>query len=328
MVMVLLCFCLSVYIYISTNIICIYYQYISDVWATMDGGMTWGECSSGAGFVPRENPSTAMDPNGYLYVSGGTAMTGSTLQDLWVSPFSFNNLTAVSIYCGLTVPICGLGLQCYPTSDLTFTNCPSICPNRLASSSSSSGSSSASVPPPSSYNTTNGNYIELPIPPWTARTKTGIAFVTRSLNVSIPGTGLLQTPIGPTAVMYTGSAGNDVWISTNYMQTWSLISGTAGTTTATTTNLRNTDGCAVYDPYASIFYSFGSTQSYYSSDAINWYASALYNAPGGFSSMGCAVDQNSVLYLMGGSQTAAVGDYSNGTSSSPNLSLLYLYTYI
>ena len=57
--------------------------------------------------------------------------------------------------------------------------------------------------------------------PWLGRTKTGLAFVTKPLNVTINGAATTM-PIGPTAVMYAAASGNDVvskaaQLRTNYL---------------------------------------------------------------------------------------------------------------
>lgn len=121
--------------------------YANDVWASFDGGITWGVCTppSGGGFTPREDPSTAMDPSGFFYVSGGQDISGNKILDLWRSPFSFNDLNAVASNCGLVVPTCGVGLQCWPTSDGVFSGCnPTSCSNTVTTSSSTAGSSTRS----------------------------------------------------------------------------------------------------------------------------------------------------------------------------------------
>lgn len=105
-----------------------------------------------------------------------------------------------------------------------------------------------------------------------------------------------------------------VRLSTSSGTSWSLISGTAGGNTVTSTaNIVSTgSGCALYDPTASLFYSLTSLLTYVSTDAVTWTAGGAYNAVNGFSSPGCTISQNGTLFLIGGSQNQPSGvDYAN-----------------
>ena len=309
--------------------------YANDVWASMDGGLTWGQCSSGAGFLPREDLSTALDAQGYFYVSGGTAQSGSKLQDLWRSPFSFNNITAVLTYCGLSLPAGGpFGLRCWPISDGVY---GSPC-NTTGSGSGSAGSSGGVIVPPAASSSSTGaaasggpgsvQWTALPTPPWTARSHQGFAVLSRSASYSAiaagaaNGTGpsTVSAPAG--SLVAFGGTGSDVWLSTTSGSSWSLISGAGNGSTATTSNLITSaaSGCALYDPLTSRFYSFASTAVYVSTDAVNWNVSGSYaQATGGdFSSMGCTINSNtSTLYLLGGNQAGGSGiTYANDVWAS------------
>ena len=94
---------------------------LNDVWASLDGGYTWGICSDNARWDDRQFQFTAIDKEGYLYVIGGRARDangdGYLANDVWISTQSFDDVTAVSQMCGLIVPPCGVGLRCLPADD-------------------------------------------------------------------------------------------------------------------------------------------------------------------------------------------------------------------
>ena len=84
---------------------------------------TWGFCGY-ASWPVRQDHTASIDPNGFIYVSGGTSYpvsSGSgysTLADAWVSSASFANTSFVSAQCtldGAPLPIpATLGLQNFP----------------------------------------------------------------------------------------------------------------------------------------------------------------------------------------------------------------------
>ena len=97
----------------------------NDVWASLDGGVTFGSCGL-AEFPVRQDHRFAIDTTDYLYVSGGTSnnMTGptATLNDVWRSAVSWTSPTVVAAACGLTVPACGVGLRCWPNATTIATS--------------------------------------------------------------------------------------------------------------------------------------------------------------------------------------------------------------
>ena len=104
-------------------------QGMNDVWASLDGGATWGACSTGAEFPVRQDSTLAIDSQGYLYVSGGTSntATGTTsvlLNDVWRSTISFSNVQSVMATCfgGAAAPQCSIGLRCWPNATSIFIN--------------------------------------------------------------------------------------------------------------------------------------------------------------------------------------------------------------
>ena len=102
---------------------------MNDVWASADGGYTWGQCSSAAEFPLRQDATLAIDGSGYLYIAGGTSntLTGATsilLNDMWKSTISFTNVNSVMSTCfgGAAVPGCSLGLRCWPNATTIVMN--------------------------------------------------------------------------------------------------------------------------------------------------------------------------------------------------------------
>ena len=98
---------------------------LNDVWASLDGGYTWGICSDNARWDDRQFQYTAIDHDGYLYVMGGRATApngdGYLANDVWRSAQSFDDVDAVASMCGIIVPPCGVGLRCLPMGDESFT---------------------------------------------------------------------------------------------------------------------------------------------------------------------------------------------------------------
>lgn len=94
---------------------------LNDVWASLDGGYTWGVCSDNAKWEDRVFPFTAIDNEGKLYVMGGQGFidgeAADFVNDVWVSQQSFDDIDSVSSMCGLVVPPCGVGLRCMPTDN-------------------------------------------------------------------------------------------------------------------------------------------------------------------------------------------------------------------
>ena len=97
---------------------------LNDVWASLDGGYTWGICSDNARWDDRQFQYTAIDDAGYLYVMGGRAFDASgnprQANDVWVSAQSYDDIDAVANMCGLVVPPCGVGLRCMPNEETFY----------------------------------------------------------------------------------------------------------------------------------------------------------------------------------------------------------------
>jgi len=87
----------------------------NDIWVSLDGGYTWGQCLQDAAFSDRRYQMTVLDESDYLYVIGGD-IGGNNVNDVWRSSQSFNDLNTVAAACKVRQPACGPGLNCWPTS--------------------------------------------------------------------------------------------------------------------------------------------------------------------------------------------------------------------
>ena len=121
---------------------------INDVWVSLNGGYSWGQCVEDADFEDRYLQFTVLDEAGYLYVVAGRSTEGGEVyqyNDVWRSSLSFHDIDAVSKACNVPVPSCGVGLRCYPdagtvvAADGSYVACDA-CPH-------SSGSASSTVSP-------------------------------------------------------------------------------------------------------------------------------------------------------------------------------------
>jgi len=93
----------------------------NDVWLSLDGGFTWGECTQDAAWDDRYLAASTIDANGYLVVAGGRVFEDGAIQrvfnDVWRSTTSFHDINAIAARCNVPVPSCGVGLKCLPGSD-------------------------------------------------------------------------------------------------------------------------------------------------------------------------------------------------------------------
>ena len=91
--------------------------YDNDMFASLDGGYTWGQCSGAAiAWGGRQYPAAALDSQGYLYVGGGynKFLSRTYFNDVYRSAISFNNVYQVAQACGqLSVPTT-IGLVAWP----------------------------------------------------------------------------------------------------------------------------------------------------------------------------------------------------------------------
>ena len=104
---------------------------LNDMWASLDGGFTWGQCSSQL-FPPyqnqslpyargtgREDPLAAIDPvTGFLYTGAGLARSqsgaGVFISDLYRTSIAFNSPATVAAACGVQTIPAATGMQVWP----------------------------------------------------------------------------------------------------------------------------------------------------------------------------------------------------------------------
>ena len=139
--------------------------YPHDIWASADGGATWGRCVvNSSDYAPRRSFGMTFDTLDLLWLSSGQfgvpdRVPAMDLADILVSSDSFDSETLQNS-CGLTMSPCGIGARCYP-----ITASCSCVPSSLLSSSSSSTSafpspSSSSLPashPPPTFPTSSSS---------------------------------------------------------------------------------------------------------------------------------------------------------------------------
>jgi len=93
----------------------------NDVWASANGGYSWGICVQESEWDDRRYQMTLLDGDGYLWVMGGEAPGGSyRYQDLWKSTWSFADHATTSQRCKISIPSCGTGLRCLPNQGNTL----------------------------------------------------------------------------------------------------------------------------------------------------------------------------------------------------------------
>jgi len=120
---------------------------VNDVWASLDGGYTWGNCNNTAGFTIREDHVAILDSRLYLWVMQGEAPYNPMENDVWKSrePFTDSNIASL---CKLKIPSCGVGLRCWPTNTRCINHCPRavepVDPEPDPDAPSTTGSNSAS----------------------------------------------------------------------------------------------------------------------------------------------------------------------------------------
>jgi len=95
---------------------------VNDVWASLDGGYSWGQCSDNADWSDRRFQMTLFDSDGYAYVMGGRELVNASTRqqlnnDVWRSVYSYSDPLLVAENCHLTIPSCGPGLRCWPTDN-------------------------------------------------------------------------------------------------------------------------------------------------------------------------------------------------------------------
>ena len=188
----------------------------NDIWVSMDGGYSWGRCTEDLAFTDRRYEAVTLDEEGYMYVVAGETNERNPreyLNDAWRSTFSFNNFAAVAASCGVTVPACGPGLNCWPTATST---------TRLP------GNRGVTCPACTST-------AQIPLLDFVRQTPNALWSPRSHGNIELYRRTIAYTPVGQTQQVTVSNAlvmqghnngvENDVWVSTNHGITWALVAG-------------------------------------------------------------------------------------------------------
>ena len=183
----------------------------NDVWVSLDGGWTWGQCVEDSPWTDRRWVSTVLDNDGYLLLIGGderNANNGPRIprNDVWRSSFSLNDNTALSRACGVPVPSCGVGLTCTPSDTTKVEDGRVTCPAARACASDNLAFT-----------------VTVATAPWPVRHTPGVEFLKSSVRVggvlyNTPGSMVLYGGTGPNEQLMT-----DSWISSNSGLTWTQV---------------------------------------------------------------------------------------------------------
>ena len=126
---------ISVYTHVSN-------QYTSEIWTSLDGGYSWGQCLRNASYKARILPGLIVDSDGFLYIIGVLGTTRPPrifYNDVWKSSLSVYQWDQLANACNTTVPIGGVGMRFWPG---VFYNSSSSSSGSYLSNFSSSSSSS------------------------------------------------------------------------------------------------------------------------------------------------------------------------------------------
>ena len=156
---------------------------------------------------------TVLDEQGYLIIVGGVSPNNAQLNDVWRSNIAFTNLPAVQRACGITIPTCGVGLSCLPSSP-GFRRLPG-----------NLGVSCDACRNPAGYN--RMDFVRLSGEAnWSPRSHGNAELMKRSIGWrDVFGT---QRTAPANSLVLQGNDNyveNDVWISTDHGVVWELISG-------------------------------------------------------------------------------------------------------
>ena len=86
---------------IITSVSALNGNFHSEVWSSLDGGLTWGICNRAAEYGARKAPGVAWNVHGHMYVVAGYTLPGIEVYafDVWKSDISFHNITSVAHAC-------------------------------------------------------------------------------------------------------------------------------------------------------------------------------------------------------------------------------------
>ena len=192
-------------------------EYLNDIWVSVDGGYTWGQCNENAPYEDRRVPGTVLDKTGRLLVAGGYDDQSTYYNDVWRSQLSFDDYTSVARICGVTIPACGPGLTCLP-SDSSFQQSAdgSVTCTALRACSSNPA-------PPTSI----AFQLQCASAPWSARSTMQVELYGRQTSYKSL-TSDQMVGVSANSLIMQGNQNfveNDVWLSSDKGQTWQLIAG-------------------------------------------------------------------------------------------------------
>ena len=160
---------------------------------------------------------TVLDETGRLVLLGGYDDAGVYYRDVWRTTMSFNDYTAISAVCGISIPACGPGLTCMPT-DPGF--------QRMADGSVTCNALRACASSPAPPTSILFN-LQCSQAPWSARSTMQTELLGRATSYRNQQTG--QTVSVPAnSLIMQGNQNyreNDVWLTSDRGVSWQLIAG-------------------------------------------------------------------------------------------------------
>ena len=311
---------------------------LNDVWVSMDGGWSWGQCLEDAAFTDRRDLLTVFDDQAFLYVAGGTdwwANPQRWFNDVWRSSFAFTNLGAVSAACGVSVPSCGVGLSCWPGSGISYYPNGSVsCPATRAC---------AGLPEVAL------NFVQQSTGSWAPRWAANTELFPKAFTYVSTGGQTLTAPANSLILQGGTQAGNvvnnDIWLSADRGITWTLIAGYArtaaqggeiragGTAWGTSYSPALSETVGIVDEVNGVLYRIGGYLStatavrndvWRSTNAVAWTKMAATNLPPRWGA-NVVIDTKGKIFIVGGNGegTTALRDMwvstNNGaTFTAPN----------
>ena len=297
--------------------------FLNDMWASLDGGYTWGQCSSqvfpnASGSVGpfargngREDPLLQIDTaTGYLYYGAGlqfdTAGKAVGPTDMYRSAISFFDVGQVAGLCGgLTIPAAGAGLQ-----QLSFT-----------------GALSTQLTPAAPFQPRQqgGMYI---VNSFSSDTYTTLTTTSGSAPVSLSG----LVVFGGHNPVNNSQQANDLWYSSSSGTAWSQVSATYTSESYGPATCVDINQQVLYSVAGDLDNDQGGTSNiWYSADLGQTWGNTVGAFPGRANAV-CYVDSYSRLVVIGGkwanqSGVAVSNDVWLGTPSSVPPTLTSIWTW-
>ena len=281
------------------------------VWVSLDGGYSWGLCAENATFSDRRELLTVLDDEGFLYVGGGADWnTNEWFNDFWRSSFSFDNLTAVTAACGVTVPACGTGLTCWPGDPRTtfYSNGTVTCPASRACAGQDAEAYLDFEPQTLSA-------------PWSKRWAANVESFPRSFTYRDINGVSRQAPANALILSGGQTQNNDVWMSPDKGTSWQLIAGyvsytapairAGGASADSSFSPPLSESTGIVDARNGALYRVGgyngggeSNDVWRSTNAVTWTKQAATSLSPR-SSANVVVDDRGRMYVVGGVQSGA-----------------------